>query len=241
MESAVDAIPINQVERSIGQGAKTKEKRSSQKFIWLMTYGAAAPYITPAMLRELGDIEADECHSTKDRAFIYTYIHLTKRIRQSAIEKFMSKAREMHGIVKNEIYGYDAIVANDGFKDGTDIRKHPAFQVLVKHYLTNNPEFKPWTDGEPILKRGLILRFIESNPERPLELERKSKAQVIVYAKKLEEKVKQAKKMERELNAVRTAYMSLSDERSSLRVENTILKRKIEELEGGGRNTQQGE
>jgi hypothetical protein len=215
-----------------GLAAHKEFHTTTQKRMWIITHGSNGPYITPTMLRELGQIEADECHSTKDRALVYTYIHLIKRVRQSTIEKFMTKARENYGIIRNEVYGYDSIAANSGNGVKNQIQNHPAFQMLIKHFIEKNPAFKPLTDGEPVIKRGLILRATETIPERPQALEGQSKAQVITYTKKLEAKIKEAKKMEQELNEIRKAYMTLSDERSSLRVENAMLKRKIDELEG---------
>ena len=57
-------------------GSRRKRIRPSTKAIWILTYGASGPYITAQMLLELGNIHADECHTTMDRVMKYTYIHL---------------------------------------------------------------------------------------------------------------------------------------------------------------------
>lgn len=217
---------------STGSSKKPKEPRKSQKTMFIITYGASGPYISPTMLLELSKIEADECHSTKDRALTYTYIHLTRKVRDSAIEKFLVKAKEMHNIVKNEIFGYESIAGSAREKDGDKIQLHPAFKMIVSHYVTKNAAFKPCTDGEPIIKRGLILKATEMDPDRPPStLEGHTKARIVEYAKVMEKKLKEAKKLESELFSVRAAYIAVSDERSSLRVENAILKRKIQDME----------
>jgi hypothetical protein len=229
----MDTVPVPNLDQDNPKenSGRLKSTQPSQKAVWIITYGASGPYITPIMLKELGNIEADECHSTKDRALMYTYLHLVRRVRQSSIEKFMLRAKDMHGIVKNEIFGYESIAGPSRSKDSLPIREHLAFKMLVKHYVFRNPDFRPCTDGEPILKRGLILKATEIDLDKPLKLAGQTKAKVIEYAEKMESKIREFKKMEQELHAVRGAYMALSDERSSLRVENASLKRKIQELE----------
>jgi hypothetical protein len=208
-----------------------KATRDSQKVIWIITHGASGPYITIEMLHSLGQIEADECHSTKDRCMNYTYIHLIKRVRQTSIDKFMERACETHGIIKNEIFGYEAISGNTRKKQGTPIEEHIGFQMLVRHYEEQNASFTPCTDGEPILKRGLIFQAAEIDPDKPLLLESQSKTRIIAYVRKLEVKAEASKKQEREMKALFATYTTVSEERSSLRVENAILKRKIQDLE----------
>ena len=211
-------------------GPRTKRIRPSPKATWILTYGASGPYITPQMLLELGQIKADECHSTKDRVMNFTYIHLTQRVRQSSIERFMARANEAHGIVKNEIFGYDSIASNSRQRNDIPIEEHAGFQMLVRHFNAKNPAFQPWTDGEPILKRGRILKAAEVDHSRPSTLGGKTKTQLIAYAESLEKKLKEADEQGHEILA---QYNALSNERSSLRVENALLKRKIQELENG--------
>jgi hypothetical protein len=206
-----------------------KYSRQSMKSAWIITYGASSAYISPQMLLELGKLNADECHSTKDRAMAYTYIHLTKRVRQTSIDKFMCKAREVHGIVKNEVFGYDAIVSNSRSLNDPQIEEHIALHMLVRHFVTKNPAFQPCTDGEPVLKRGLILKISELDHEKPAALEGQTKTKIIEYTQKLESKLKEAEKQAREIYAT---YVTVSEERSNLRVENAMLKRKIQQLEG---------
>lgn len=208
-----------------------KAHRQSMKTSWIITYGASGPYITAPMLLELGNIEADECHSTKDRAMVYTYIHLRKRVRQITIEKFMTKAKEMHGIVSNAVFGYDAVGSNVRQKGSAPIEEHAGFQMLVKHHNSKNPAFTPWTDGEPAVTRGLIFKACNLDEEKSDTLKSQTKAQIIEYAKSLEGKVREAKKQEKEMHDLYDMYTRVTDERSVLRVENAMLKRKIHEME----------
>jgi hypothetical protein len=209
------------------EGASHKKKRTTMKAVWIITYGASGPYITPHMLRDLGKMEADECHSTKDRAMAFTYLHLTKRVRQSTIENFMKKAHDEHGIVKNEIYGYDSIAGTTKQEGGSRIEEHIGFRMLVRHYLSNDTSFQPCTDGEPVLTRGHILKAAEIDAGKPAALERQSKAQVLKYVKHLESRLKDADKKVREYSS---RYDVSSIEESRVRDENTALKRKVHEV-----------
>jgi len=224
-------------EEEIQGEAATKKVRQSPKSTWILTYGASGPYITPQMLTDLGKIHADECHSTKDRVMNFTYIHLTKRVRQTSIEKFMAKANEVHGIVKNEIFGYDAIASNARQGNVTPIEEHAGFQMLVRHFNSKNPAFIPWTDGEPILKRGRILKAADVDTSRPNTLASKTRAQLIAYAERLEQRLKEADTQGHEILA---RYNAVSSERASLRTENAILKRKIQDMENTQPSSAQG-
>ena len=198
------------------------------KSMWIITYGASGPYINPSMLRDLGKLEADECHSTKDRAMTFTYLHLTKRVRQSTIENFMKKAHAEHGIVKNEIYGYDSIAGTTKQGGGSRIEEHIGFRMLVRHYLSNDTAFQPCTDGEPVLTRGHILKAAEIDPSKPAALERQSKAHVLEYVKHLESRLRDTDKKAREY---RSRYDVSSIEDARIRDENIVLKRKVQEVE----------
>jgi hypothetical protein len=211
-------------------GLKAKRIRPSPKATWILTYGASGPYITPQMLLDLEEIKADEYHSTKDRVMNFTYIHLTQRVRQSSIERFMAKANEAHGIVKNEIFGYDSIASSSRQKNDNPIEEHAGFQMLVRHFNSRNPAFQPCTDSEPILKRGRILKAAEVDHSRPSTLGCKTRTQLIAYAESLEQRLKEADEQGHEILA---QYNALSSERSSIREENALLKRKIQDLENG--------
>ena len=223
---------------------QTKKKEPTQKKIWMLTYCPAGTYITMDMLKA-HDILADECHSTSDRVMNYTYIHLTKRCRITLIEKFLLKAREDYGIVKNEVFGYESIGSRSTDPGSTKMEDHIVFKMLLAHSKEKNPSFSPCTDGESNLKRGHLFEAYNAI-EDSATLETRSKTQVIKYARKLEVELKmnkdkhlesvlnttrlylQASEGERRLQSENTA---LRDENISLRDENTTLKRKIQELE----------
>jgi len=252
-----DGTVSSDEENTAAEGTtKTKKSQSLMKTTWILTYGASGPYITPQMLSELGEIEVDECHSTKDRVMAFTYIHLTKRVRQSSIEKFMKRANELHGIVQNAIFGYESVACISKQGNATTIEEHVGFQMLLRHYVAKNPAFVPWTDGEPVLKRGRILKAAEVDPARPITMETQSKAQIIAYAKHLESKLKDMDaerqshleryntisrdhaqlstenfRMSIERSTLRSENATLMNERTDLRIENAALKRKIQELE----------
>jgi hypothetical protein len=201
---------------------------SSQKKVWLLTYCPAGTYITPALLNDHGLI-ADECHSTADRVMNYTYIHLTQKVRQTRIEKFMKSIETSHGMVQNEIFGYDSIASTS--LAGSSIQQHIVFRMLLKHCKENAPSFQPNTDGEPVLKRGYLFNAVDIRSQLMGGLEHQSKKQLIKYAKSLEQKLEECKKQESEMQSLVSTYLEVSEERSSLRYENTALKRKICDLE----------
>ena len=212
-----------------------KKAQPPPKTEWILTYGTSSSYITPAMLKAEG-LELDECHSTKDRAMAFTYIHLTTRVRQSSIEKFMKEANAKHGIVQNAIFGYESLGFNSKKGDApTSIEDHVGFKMLVKHYNTKDPAFVPWTDDEPVLKRGRLLKAATIDSERPAALEAQSKAKIIAYARHLEsqqqshlERHNTLSRVNEELSAENTALLL---ELSMTRSENATLKRKLQQLE----------
>ena len=247
---ASDAAGSSAEEKGISM--EERKARRSSKSMWILTYGASGPYVDAQMLRELGKIQVDECHSTKDRVMAYTYIHLIKSVRQTCIETFMKKAQAVHGIIRNEIFGYSSIASNTREGEQISIEEHVGFQMLVRHYTAKDANFLPWTDGEPILKRGRILKADEIDPSRPTSIERKSKVQIIEYARNLEGRLQEA---EHKLEEIHSRHAAAQAELSTLRfnttvqaqtikdleqrkipnllAENAVLKRKIQEMENG--------
>ena len=199
--------------------------QNKQKKIWLLTYCPASNFITPQMLME-NKIIVDECHSTCDRVMNYTYIHLPKKCRLSQLEKFFEISQVKYRIMKKEVYGYDAIGAQSLEPNAPKMQDHIAFQILLKHIQEDNPSFSPWTDGETALKRGHLFKAFQMVDETisTSALELQTKTQVIRYARILEERLHVAQR-HFEL------FLEADQERSSLRMENAILKRKIAELD----------
>ena len=143
-------------------------KRPAPKYTWLITHGSSSTgaRITAQLLKEKGNLTADECHSTVEQETGYTYVHLEKKARQSSIEKFMNNVREL-GIEKTEIRGFDAIA--------TTIDKHIVFRMLEKHIRERNPAFHPHTDGRSELTRGYLFKAVADFGDMPLAGRRKTK------------------------------------------------------------------
>ena len=213
-------------------GPSSKRIRPSSKLAWMLTYGASGPYITAQMLLELGQIKADECHSTKDRAMTVTYLNLDKRVRQSSIEKFMKEANEKQGIVQNPASGYETIASVS--KKDTPIQEHIGFKLLLKHYISKDPAFVPWTDGEPVLKRGLIFEAATDKPKKQPPRVRKNS--VSKANEQLRAKVTELSTLVTALRTENAALKRKNQELESFRTEallaeNAAQKRKIQELE----------
>ena len=217
--------------------SRIPKKEPTQKKIWMLTYCPAGTYITVEMLKKHG-ITADECHSTCDRVMNYTYLHLEKRCRIPAIEKFLAAAQREYGIIKNEVFGYDCIGTKSNGPGSVKIQDHVVFKMLVAHSKERNPSFSPCTDGDSVLKRGHLFHAHETIEHMSVPLEKQSKIQLVAYARRLEERLKSTEATERELHDMTEIYMQVSRDRTnlrlenqSLRLENAALKRKIGDLE----------
>lgn len=203
----------------------------TQKKIWLITYvSATGEQINIQMLQDLGKLNADECHLTTDRVMSYAYIHLTKRARQPAIERFMDAARAKHGITQSDIFGYDAIASTTQGEEETKIEDHIAFKMLVKHAKSDEPSFKPCTDGEAKVTRGLIFKAMGIKQTHS-QLERQSKSQLIEYIHRLEQVQIEANEQKQDMLALSQFYQEAVLERSQLRLENAEQKRIIQSLQ----------
>jgi hypothetical protein len=229
------AIQDDTMDRGTGVCAQhnvtqSRTKPHAQRKIWLMTYSPPEQYVTAEMLKDLGSIDADECHSTSDRVMVYTYIHTMKRLRQSSFERFMEKAKSKYGITKNEIFGYEAIAYNIGRGETPEIENHVAFKMLVNHVTEGNTAFKPYTDGENILKRGMLMKAIGMEHSK-VALEYQTKEQLIKYIKKLEKSSEEAEEMKMEFEALKQFHVSVVEERSRIRLESAEQKRLIQALQ----------
>lgn len=207
-----------------------KPKQNTQKKIWLLTYCPSGTYITAEMLQAQG-INVEECHSTCDRVMNYTYLNFTQRCRLPFIEKMLSKLQTLHGIVKNEVFGYESIGSMSNQTESKRLQDHIVFQMLLKHCNENNPSFSPNTEGERVLKKGYLFQACGLVGDKTIALENQTKAQVIKYARTLEEKIRKYQDMEEEMKALAAVYKRVSDERSVLYHETVNLKRRIDELQ----------
>jgi uncharacterized coiled-coil protein SlyX len=203
---------------------KSKKAQSTLKHVWLLTYGARDPFITPEMLHTFlkkkneddgcpNPYEVKECHSTKDRTMSVTYLFLTDKVRRVAIENFMTDAGSKHGIALNSVSGHESIASISKMKNATPIQEHIGFKMLRKHYINKNPAFKPWTDGEPVLKRGYIFEAAEDKPEKKPHRVRKNSVS------------KDNEQLRAENTKLLTKYAALETKYAA-------QKRKIQELEG---------
>jgi hypothetical protein len=92
--------------------------------------------------------------------------------------------------------------------------------MLLKHYIDKNPAFKPWTDGEPVLKRGYIFEAAEDKPEKKPHRVRKNSVS------------KDNEQLRAENTKLLTKYAALKTKNAALETKYAAQKRKIQELEG---------
>jgi hypothetical protein len=207
----------------------SKPKQESPKKIWMLTYCPAGTYITSEMLKEHG-LVADECHSTADQVVNYTFIHLTRKVRQTGIRAFLKKVHSSHGIVPNEIFGFESISCES--QGGDKIQDHVVFRMLLSHCKKQLPSFKPCTDGEPLLKRGLLFAALDANSARVSDPKLMSKQQLIEYTTSLEMRLREAQHQAAEAELLQARHRLISEECAVLRVENFELKCRHAQLGG---------
>lgn len=200
-----------------------KEKRRPQKVIWLLTYGPSGTYITGDMLNALG-LKIAECHSTADDTLNYTYIHLEKRIRETGLNKVLKKLRAEHQITTTQVLGFTALADED--RAGID--GHAVVRMLKHHYTSANPAFKAWTKGEPILKKGPLLKAFGLQSDRSIPSDTSSKASILRAVKDMHAQLQAADAKHTELLEV---HKQVLDERTALIMETGQLKRKVAGLE----------
>jgi BMFP domain-containing protein YqiC len=215
----------------------SKRKRESPKRVWMLTYCPAGTYITFEMLKQHG-LVADECHSTADQVMNYTFIHLTRRVRQTGIQAFLETVNQSHGIVLNEIFGYDPISSGSRAEDGPKIQDHVVFRMLLSHCKAQHQSFRPCTDGKPELTRGHLFNALDVVSTGTGCLELMTKKQLVAYATSLENDLKKARQQEveaslreAEANSLISSLDVMTRESSTLRLENGTLKQRLAELE----------
>ena len=136
------------------------QARDYQRFMWILTYGAAGPDLDANKFREYGDanLEVDECYTTTDRALKYTLVHLERRNRLTAMRGFMDFMSLQYGIGPSEILGYSTVGGNNA---SDDLFECPGFRLLHQHMQERHPSFSFWIK-RPDLRRGGILKRYDS-------------------------------------------------------------------------------
>ena len=197
----------------LAPGPDTNKKRPAAKYVWLITHEATGPRITPQMLKDKGNLDADECHSTVEADMYYTYVHLKKKARYTAFDKFMANARA-EGIVPAEIQGYDAIASASTVQrcmSSFQIENHKGFKILARHIREGNEAFVACTDGViNVLTRGCLYKVV---------------ADVII----MQLPVAQQEKRKRD-DLDRLPKKRLAEVARGYRVENGRLKTEVDEL-----------
>ena len=89
------------------------------------------------------NLEVNECYTTSDQVIKFTLVHLVKKDRQSALDKFMLWASSKYGIVFTAVFGYKRIDANNS---SNELYDHIGFKMLYKHKMEKNPAFTEWIE-----------------------------------------------------------------------------------------------
>jgi hypothetical protein len=217
----------------------------------MLTYciPSSGAVITAELLKAHG-IVADECHSTHCRVMGYTYLHLTKKTRQTRIEAFFRGARETHGFVSSDVVGYDAIASDSraGEKEDGDavgkrfrgdsvlsssLQKHVVFQMLVRDGKDGRSCFQPWTDGKPVLSRGPLFDAIQSHMVAQAAEARRAEDALLLRVVHLGQRLEETEQAERFLRETLASSARLSAHRIRLlEDENAELRRKLRGAHG---------
>ena len=100
--------------------------------------------------------DIDECHSTRDSAVTYIYVHFKSATCLSRMNTLLTEMKNEIGLVPFEVFGYDSVTSQ-----GSDspLTEHVGFKILFEHYQTKNPTFQSCTDGRPGISRGLFWKL----------------------------------------------------------------------------------
>ena len=192
---------------------KAKRAFSSLKNNWVLTYGDLGHWVTAAALQTHGSLEADECHSTVIRGRVYTYVHLKKQARQSALDRFIANFQREHAFRLQKPYD-DESVGSTSFKMGASmhIKQHEGLQMLAKHMNEKNASFRPWTDGKAEVTRG-VLHAMRVVPKRGVA-----------------SKTAQVEQLRRELRESKELVTAMTVEADAMGAEKQRLAEKVETL-----------
>jgi len=207
-----------------------RPRQEAQRRTWMLTYCPPGTYITAEMLLE-HRIQADEVHSTADRVMNYTYVHLTKKVRRTAMEAFLRAVRVSHGVIQSEVFGYDSLVSEA--RGGERLQDHVVFMMLAKHCMEKEASFRPWTDGQPVLVRGPLFQAVSGPPPVSVaRMELWTRRQLLEHVTELQRRLGdlEARRAEQSLE-----FTSLSDafleRRAQLWAENQVLRERVSYLE----------
>jgi hypothetical protein len=182
--------------------------------VWMVTYGASGPDITPEMITNDGKFSPEECYTSRGREFKYTLVYLNrnKRIRMSSIETFLSLLESKYGVVKTNIFGYDPIVTSL-----KEMEVHPGFMLMREQMNNNDDGFRWWIlDGDiRTTKSGLL--WIYRLDVDPSEMPR------AVLVRKTNEGIELAKAYKR----LKAEIEELKMENEELEEENKKLKKRV--------------
>jgi hypothetical protein len=194
-------------------GEKVVQDRTLYQ-IWMVTYGASGREITHEMLQNEGNFLLEECYTSQGREFKYTLVYLNrnKRIRMSSIENFLKLLEQKYGIVKTNIFGYDAVVTSL-----KEIEEHPGFLLMREQMNNDDDGFSWWILNGNIktTKSGLLWKYrmdIDVN-EMPRT----------ILIQKTNEGIELAKAYKR----LKTEHEELKTEIEELKEENGTLKERV--------------
>ena len=205
-------------------------RQEAQRRTWMLTYCPPGTYITAEMLLA-NNIKADEVHSTADRVMNYTYVHLTKKVRRTAMEAFLRAVRVSHGVIQSEVFGYDSLVSEA--RGGERIQDHVVFMMLAKHCMEKEVSFSPWTDGQPVLVRGPLFQAVNGPPPVTVaRMELWTRRQLLEHVTELQRRLGELEERRAEQSL---EFTSLSDafleRRAQLWAENQALRERVTYLE----------
>lgn len=188
------------------------KKKPNAKFTWLLTYGAGGPSITEQLLKECTQLDIDECYTASDHANKHTLIHLTKKVRQTGIQKAMNALSSKTGIVLSNVFGYENINSNST-EDPKAIKAHVLYRWIVREFEARSPTFEFWVSPHKKGK-GLFGDLMESpRGENVVNLMKWTKRKLArtVFANSWQ------------METLRQANASLSNELYELKQKHTLL------------------
>ena len=180
--------------------------------VWFMTYGASGPDISSEMLKA-ECLWPEECYTVRSRELKYTLVRLSRqsRVRHATMVKRMHSIGSKHGIIENQVFGYEPLLGNANGSDG--IESHPGFMLMTEHMNNASEHFAWWMNIGNIQtnKSGLLWRY-----RNDIAPENMPQSMLIEKAKDNYKNIGLAQK--------------LTKEREDLQVSNQLLQDEVEKL-----------
>lgn len=179
---------------------------------WIITYVANGNYLTYDILIQYGCDDVDECHYTSDSVVVYSYVHFKRPRSLTALKHFFDSIKEKLDIVLFDVFGYESVSTS---ANGSDMRDHIGFRILMDHYTGRNPSFRSCTDGVSGVSKGMLWKSNYS--ERIKDCLKRYSGDYVKHFEKMEKNLEEAKKTSETVELLQQELASAQSELAEYR------------------------